>query len=58
MWSTAGRFVGGMHLVGEILQPLKDKYLNYAFITFGMTVLFMYHVFRCSNDLLLNAMVC
>jgi hypothetical protein len=58
VWSKAGRFVEGLHLVGEILQPLKDKYLNYAFITFGMTVLFMYHVFRCVNELLLNAMAC
>jgi hypothetical protein len=28
------------------------------FITFDMTVLFMYHVFRCVNELMMNAMAC
>ena len=32
--------------------------MNYDFITFGMTVLFMYHVFHCVNELLWNAMEC
>jgi hypothetical protein len=35
-----------------------DKYLNYALIMFCMTELFMYHAFRCVNELLLNAMAC
>ena len=36
----------------------KDKYLNYALIMFCMIELFMYHVFRCANELPLNAMAC
>jgi hypothetical protein len=36
----------------------KDKYLNYVLHMFCMTELFMYHVFRCVNELLLNAMAC
>ena len=32
--------------------------MNYVFITFGMIVLFMYHVFCCVNELLWNAMEC
>ena len=54
MWYKAGRFLEGLHLVGDFLQLLKDKYLNYALIM----LLFMYHVFRCVNEVLLNAMVC
>jgi hypothetical protein len=56
--STAGRFVEGLHLVGGFLPAVKDKYLNYVLSHFCMTVLFMYHVFRCVNELLLNAMAC
>ena len=28
------------------------------FITFDMTMLFMYHVFRCVNELLLKSLEC
>jgi hypothetical protein len=38
VWSKAGWFVEGLHLVGEILQPIKDKYLNYVLSHFDMIV--------------------
>jgi hypothetical protein len=53
-WEVRGRPAFGWW----ILQLLKDKYLNYALIMFCMTELFMYHVFCCVNELLLNAMAC
>jgi hypothetical protein len=58
VWSKAGRFVEGLHLVGDFYSCSKISILNYALIMLSMTVLFMYHVFRCVNELLLNAMAC
>jgi hypothetical protein len=57
VWSKAGRFVEGLHWVGDFLQLLKDKYSELCFDhDLARMCCIYYHVFRCVNELMMNAM--